>query len=210
MSEHSDAIVRLHHNEALSIGQCLLCCHSQTRRSTPTARTPCGHERHLMKTLVLNAGYEPLAVVSYRRAIVLVMTGKAMTLSHEAEHPVFGISGLWERPNVVILTRYVKVPMTKGVPLTRRGVLRRDNHRCAYCGKVANTIDHVQPKSRGGADAWDNLVAACVRCNNEKADKTPREMGWSLKVQPKQPHGTSWLVRGIDREVPAWNDYLAA
>jgi len=68
----------------------------------------------------------------------------------------------------------------------------------------------VYPKSRGGADAWDNLVAACVRCNNEKADKTPREMGWALRVKPKQPHGTSWLVRGIDRDVPAWNDYLAA
>ncbi|MFM6968230.1 MAG: HNH endonuclease [Microbacteriaceae bacterium] len=163
-----------------------------------------------MRTLVLNAGYEPLAVVSYRRALVLVMTGKAAILSHEPEHPVFGIGGLWDRPSVVILTRYVRVPMTKGVPLTRRGVLRRDDHRCVYCGKAANTIDHVQPKSRGGADSWENLVACCVRCNNEKADKTLREIGWSLPTPPKQPHGMSWLVRGLDKDVPAWNDYLAA
>lgn len=163
-----------------------------------------------MRTLVLNAGYEPLAVVSYRRALVLVMTGKANILAHEADHPVFGISGLWDRPSVIILSRYVRVPMTSGVPLTRRGVLRRDNHRCAYCGKAANTIDHVQPKSRGGSDSWENLVACCVRCNNLKADKTLRELGWSLSVQPRQPHGTAWLVRGIDRDVPAWNEYLAA
>ncbi|MEY4312977.1 MAG: hypothetical protein RLZZ319_486 [Actinomycetota bacterium] len=163
-----------------------------------------------MKTLVLNAGYEPLAVVSYRRALVLVMTGKATILEHEPEHPVFGISGLWDRPSVIILSRYVRVPMTAGVPLTRRGVLRRDNHRCAYCGKNANTIDHVQPKSRGGADSWENLVACCVRCNNEKADKTLREIGWHLAHPPRQPHGTAWLIRGIDREVPAWNGYLAA
>lgn len=163
-----------------------------------------------MRTLVLNAGYEPLAVVSDRRAIVLVMTGKANILAHEPDNPVFGISGLWDRPSVIILSRYVRVPMSSGVPLTRRGVLRRDNHRCAYCGKVANTIDHVQPKSRGGSDSWENLVACCVRCNNEKADRTLRELGWSLSSQPRQPRGTSWLVRGIDRDVPAWNDYLAA
>ena len=103
-----------------------------------------------MKTLVLNAGYEPLAVVSYRRALILVMTGKANLLAHEAEHPVLGVGGLWERPSVIILARYVRVPMTSGVPLTRRGVMRRDNHRCVYCGKAATTIDHVHPKSRGG------------------------------------------------------------
>jgi 5-methylcytosine-specific restriction endonuclease McrA len=68
----------------------------------------------------------------------------------------------------------------------------------------------VQPKSRGGSDSWENLVACCVRCNNLKADKTLRELGWSLSVQPRQPHGTAWLVRGIDRDVPAWNEYLAA
>ena len=77
-----------------------------------------------MRTLVLNAGYEPLAVVSDRRALVLVMTGKANILEREVEHPVFGISGLWDRPTVIILSRYVRVPMAAGVPLTRRGVLR--------------------------------------------------------------------------------------
>lgn len=163
-----------------------------------------------MKTLVLNAGYEPLAVVSYRRALVLVMTGKANLLAHEAEHPVFGVGGLWERPSVIILSRYVRVPMSNGVPLTRRGVMRRDNHRCVYCGKAATTIDHVHPKSRGGADSWENLVACCIRCNNAKADRTLREIGWTLNFKPRQPHGSAWLIRGIDREVPAWNEYLAA
>lgn len=163
-----------------------------------------------MRTLILNAGYEPLAVVSDRRALILVMAGKASVLAGVAGHPVFGIGGIWERPSVIILSRYVRVPMASGVPLTRRGVLRRDGHQCAYCGKSANTVDHVQPKSRGGADSWDNLVAACVTCNNKKADKTLREMGWELPFAPRQPHGTAWMVRGMERPVPQWSDYLAA
>lgn len=163
-----------------------------------------------MRTLILNAGYEPLAVVSDRRAIVLVMSGKASVLAGDAGHPVYGIASTWERPSVIILSRYVRVPMTKGVPLTRRGVLRRDGFRCAYCAGSATTVDHVQPKSRGGADSWENLVAACVKCNNAKADRTLREIGWVLPFAPRQPHGTAWLVRGMERPAPQWSDYLAA
>ncbi|MEY4458087.1 MAG: hypothetical protein RIS25_680 [Actinomycetota bacterium] len=163
-----------------------------------------------MRTLILNAGYEPLAVVSDRRAIVLVMSGKASVLAGDAGHPVYGIATTWERPSVIILARYVRVPMTKGVPLTRRGVLRRDGFRCAYCNGSATSVDHVQPKSRGGADSWDNLVAACVKCNNAKADRTLREIGWDLPFTPRQPHGTAWLVRGMERPAPQWSDYLAA
>lgn len=161
-----------------------------------------------MRTLVLNAGYEPLAVVSFRRALVLVMNGKATVLEADGEHPVFGIDDSWQRPSVIVLRRYVRLPHSRQVPLTRRGVLRRDGHRCAYCGAAATTIDHVQPRSRGGADSWENLVACCLRCNNVKGDRTPAEMRWQLCVVPKAPHGTAWLVRGIERPQPDWNEYL--
>jgi 5-methylcytosine-specific restriction endonuclease McrA len=162
-----------------------------------------------MRTLVLNAGYEPLAVVSFKRALMLVMNDKAVVVEHVENDPVWGTGGRYERPAVIILTRYVRVPGGRRVPVTRRGVLRRDAHRCAYCGKAASTIDHVQPRSRGGQDTWENLVACCLRCNNVKGDRTPQEMGWALRFQPRPPHGTAWLVRGVERAQPQWEEFLA-
>lgn len=162
-----------------------------------------------MRTLVLNAGYEPLAVVSFKRALVLVLEGKASLLASDEDHPVLSASGEWERPSVILLRRYVRIPNGRAVPVSRRGVLRRDNQRCAYCSASATTIDHVIPRSRGGADSWDNLVACCLKCNNVKGDKTPQEMGWSLRVSPRAPHGTAWLVRGVERKEPRWDEFLA-
>jgi 5-methylcytosine-specific restriction endonuclease McrA len=162
-----------------------------------------------MRTLVLNAGFEPLAVVSFKRALVLVMNQKATIVAADAENPVWGSSGSYARPSVIQLTRYVRIPSTRLIPVSRRGVLRRDGQRCGYCGGSANTIDHVLPRSRGGADSWENLVACCLRCNNVKGDKTPKEMGWQLRVRPKAPHGTSWLVRGVERTEAMWEEFLA-
>lgn len=162
-----------------------------------------------MRTLVLNAGYEPLAVVSFKRALVLVLNGKATVVRADDAHPVFGATGAWDRPSVIVLTRYVRMPGARRVPVTRRGVLRRDDFRCGYCGKGATTIDHVMPRSRGGADSWENLVACCLACNNVKSDRTPAEMGWSLRTTPKMPHGNGWLVRGVERPSADWSDFLA-
>ncbi len=162
-----------------------------------------------MRTLVLNAGFEPLAVVSFRRALVLVMTQKATVLQADAEHPVLAATAVFDRPSVIVLTRYVRMPHQRQIPVSRRGVLRRDSHRCAYCGKAASTIDHVQPRSRGGQDTWENLVACCLRCNNIKSDRTPAEMNWSLRWVPKAPHGMGWVVRGVEQPQPVWDGYLA-
>lgn len=162
-----------------------------------------------MRTLVLNAGYEPLAVVSFKRALVLVMNEKASIVAADGDHPVMGLAGVWDRPSVIILRRYVRVPSGRHVPVSRRGVLRRDSNRCGYCGKSASTIDHILPRSRGGKDSWENLVACCLKCNNLKSDRTPQEMNWTLRMTPKAPHGLSWMVRGIEREVPSWEEFLA-
>jgi 5-methylcytosine-specific restriction endonuclease McrA len=97
------------------------------------------------------------------------------------------------------------------MPVSRKGVLRRDDNSCAYCGRFANTIDHVQPRSRGGRDSWENLVACCLRCNNVKGDRTPEEMGWQLLRRPAAPVSHGWHVRGVDRESSEeWAPYLAA
>ena len=74
-------------------------------------------------------------------------------------------------PSVMRLSRYVRVPYRRAVPMTRSGVLRRDGRRCAYCAKRADTIDHVVPRSRGGTHTWENCVAACKSCNSRKADR---------------------------------------
>ena len=161
-----------------------------------------------MRTLVLNAGYEPLGVVSFKRAVILVLNEKATVLAGAGQRMVHSASSELTLPSVILLTRYVRVPMAVKIPVTRRGVLRRDGWRCAYCSKVANTIDHVQPKSKGGSETWENLVACCFRCNNQKSDRTLQELGWELKVQPKMPTGIQWFVRGVERLEPEWDAFL--
>jgi 5-methylcytosine-specific restriction endonuclease McrA len=163
-----------------------------------------------MRTLVLNAGYEPLAVVSYRRALMLVLNQKARVLSADEDNPILGVSDIFGRPSVIVLSRYVRVLNSKQIPVSRRGVLRRDNNRCAYCGNSATTVDHVLPRSRGGADSWENLVACCLGCNNVKGNRTPNEMGWRLRFRPRMPTGSEWIVSGIERAEPDWNEYLIA
>ncbi|TBN58611.1 HNH endonuclease [Glaciihabitans arcticus] len=162
-----------------------------------------------MRTLVLNAGYEPLAVVSFKRALVLVMNEKATVIAADTGHPVWGSHGVWDRPSVIILRRYVRIPSGRSIPVSRRGVLRRDNSRCGYCSGSASTIDHILPRSRGGKDSWENLVACCLKCNNLKGDRTPQEMNWSLRMTPRPPHGSTWMVRGVERSEPDWEEFLA-
>jgi len=163
-----------------------------------------------MRTLVLNAGYEPLGVVSFKRALILVLNQKATVLAASAQTPVHSAKESFALPRVILLSRYVRVPNSRTVPLSRRGVLRRDSNRCAYCSRPANTIDHVQPKSRGGKDTWENLVACCLKCNNLKGDKTLAELGWQLNLTPRMPNGVAWTIRGVEPVDPEWVDFLQA
>jgi 5-methylcytosine-specific restriction endonuclease McrA len=160
-----------------------------------------------VRTLVLNAGFEPLAVVSFRRAVVLVLAGKATILADTGE-PLHSAQLEIPRPAVILLARYVRVPYRRAVPVTRRGVLRRDGHRCGYCKRAAATVDHVLPRSRGGTDSWANLVACCLRCNGKKGNRTPEEMGWTLKVRPHAPRGPAWALRGGEVSHPSWSAFL--
>ena len=136
-------------------------------------------------TLVLNASFEPLAVVSDRRALVLVLSHKAVLLE-ESGHVVHSATRCLALPSVIRLARYVRVPHRAHVPLTRRALFARDRGRCVYCGNTATSVDHVVPRSRGGRHAWDNVVAACGRCNRTKADRTLAELGWRLRAAPRQ------------------------
>ena len=157
--------------------------------------------------LVLNATYEPLCVVPMRRAVVLVLAEKAVIVEAgdglmRSERTAIQV------PTVVRLSHYVRVPYRREVPLTRRAVLDRDAHSCAYCGIKADTIDHVRPRSRGGQHSWTNVVAACARCNHRKGDRLLSELGWRLSVPPAQPPATVAVVMGWAKRDPAWQRYL--
>jgi 5-methylcytosine-specific restriction endonuclease McrA len=157
--------------------------------------------------LVLNATYEPLCVVPLRRAVVLVLAEKAVVI--EAGRDVMHSERMsMPVPTVVRLAHYVRVPYRREVPLTRRAVLDRDGHRCAYCGVRADTIDHVRPRSRGGAHSWTNVVAACARCNHRKGDRLLLELGWHLATAPAQPPATVAVVMGWAKRDPSWKRYL--
>ncbi len=158
-------------------------------------------------TLLLNATYEPLCVVSSRRAIVLVLAEKAVSVDASAD-VVHAETVALPVPVVVRLTRYVRVPYPAQVPLSRRAVFTRDGQTCVYCGGSATSIDHVVPRSRGGTHTWDNVVAACRRCNHTKADRSLAELGWKLPNPPHTPSGAAWRLLGHRAVDPRWREWL--
>ena len=162
----------------------------------------------MSKVLVLNASYEPLNLTSWRRAVVLLIKGKAEQLE-DAGRPVY--AG-FPMPSVIRLRQYVRIPYND-VPLTRKNLLYRDDCSCLSCGVTGSlmTLDHVIPRSRGGKDTWDNVVIACSRCNTKKGNRTPKEAGMPLSRQPHQPHSS--LFYEVSRYIKAgshqeWRKYV--
>lgn len=140
----------------------------------------------MKKVLLLNASYEPLNVCSWRRALILLLKGKAEEV--ERYDSFINQNQNINIPSVIRLRYYVVVPY-KELPFNRKNILHRDNYTCQYCGKVSATLslDHIIPKSKGGKSTWENVVAACVRCNTLKADKTLQEAGMKLAKKPGRP-----------------------
>lgn len=167
----------------------------------PAANGQHGH------TLVLNASMEPLCVVAVRRAVVLLLSSKADML-HPGDGAFRAERVSVPAPSVVRLRRYVHVPFRRRSTLSRRGVFLRDADRCQYCGSLAENVDHVVPRSRGGLHVWENVVAACRRCNTRKKNRTPNEAGMSLRRRPFAPHAAFWLVVAVGGIDPIWQPYL--
>jgi len=160
------------------------------------------------RALVLNASYEPLALVAPRRAAVLVLSDKADALETAGEE-LRSPTRTLECPTVIRLRQYVKTPYRRGcgVP-TLRGLIARDGKDCAYCQvRLADSIDHVQPRSKGGKHTWANTVAACKRCNAKKSNRLLHESGMTLKVTPREPPSKTWLALA-ERRDPTWEPYL--
>ncbi|MEZ4867587.1 MAG: HNH endonuclease [Caldilineaceae bacterium] len=167
--------------------------------------------------LLLNASYEPLAVIPLKRAVSLLLRDRVDAVTDELV-TVQGASDTLALPNVLRLRRYVHAPR-RGVRWSRRGVLQRDEFRCIYCGmrsgerrgsifltKSDFTIDHIVPRSRGGVNSWGNTACACSPCNQRKGDRTPHEAGMTMLWEPKTPRVDYLVASG---SIPtSWKIYL--
>ncbi len=171
----------------------------------------------MVAVLLLNASYEPLAVIPQRRAVSLILRGRVDAATNEGL-AVQSTSSAFRIPTVIRLRRYVNVPR-RGARWSRPGVLQRDSYRCIYCGIRAGeqrhgqtlvrhefTVDHIVPRSRGGRNTWGNTACACPTCNHRKGNRTPHEAGMTLRWEPKIPRVGYVVASG---EIPAsWKVYL--
>lgn len=167
--------------------------------------------------LLLNISYEPMEIISLHRAMSLMLRDKVEAATGDTIR-VTGQSNTLKIPTVIRLRRYVNVPC-RSVHWSHRAVLQRDGYQCIYCGlKIGDyqrgqmltqhsfTIDHILPRSRGGRNTWGNTACACSVCNNRKGDRTPHEVGMTLRWEPKIPRIDYVVASG---DLPAtWKVYL--
>ena len=145
--------------------------------------------------LVLNSSYEPLHFTNWKRAIILLFKEKAKLISKR----------------VIRLVNYVRIPFMRFADQTptRNMIYKRDGYSCQYCGSTRDlTIDHVIPRSKGGQDTWENLVAACKNCNQVKGEKTPEEANMPLLKKPKRPNRIHYFQRLVRKKQADWRPYL--
>ena len=162
------------------------------------------------RVLLLNATFEPLQLVSERRAVVLLLAGRVETIATSDDATLCrSTSTTVAVPSIVRLHDVVRLPSrVRTPPLTRRALLLRDGYRCAYCLGHADTVDHVVPRSRGGRHEWTNVVAACRRHNMQKGDRLLEEIGWGLHFEPRVPDGPWWRWRHVPDADPLWAPFL--
>jgi 5-methylcytosine-specific restriction endonuclease McrA len=161
-----------------------------------------------MKTLKLDSTYRPIGVIDCIEALVMCIVGKA-TAVEEYEDEISSPSVTFKIPSVIVLKNVVKF-IGNGISPTRKNIIWRDSNQCQYCGVIETpsdmTVDHIIPRSRGGANSWSNLVASCKRCNQKKRDRTPEEAKMKLLKKPKKPKNS--ILRHIKEIEPIWNIYL--
>lgn len=164
----------------------------------------------MASTLLLNASYEPLKVISWERAVTLAYLGK-VDVVETYEAVIKGVNVTIQMPSVVRLRRYTK--HERRVRFSRNNIYRRDNFACQYCGATPDpvklTLDHVVPRAHGGRTEWTNIVTACVPCNARKADRTPEQARMSLPRPPVRP-GAMSIVAPNEAPHPSWLGYLGS
>jgi len=164
-----------------------------------------------MSVLLLNASYEPLTTVSWKRAMTLVLTGRAELVEQDGDRVVRSAGGTeFPLPNVVRLMKMVSfagMRSTESPRFSKKALNARDNRECqvAGCDEFGSTIDHVTPRSRGGETSWENCVLMCLAHNGAKGDRTLDQLGWTLKKDPVAPRGS--IIALTAR--PEWGAWVA-
>lgn len=159
--------------------------------------------------LVLNQTYEPLNICRVRRALVLIIEGKAEMLENGVGF-IRSANDLFPIPSVIKLAYLIRRPRPQR-KLTRFEIFNRDQYTCQYCGRKTRqlTIDHVIPRYRGGKQTWENVVSACIPCNRRKAGRTPGEAGMKLIAPPRRPRDSHLFYIPSHLEVcQEWLKYL--
>jgi 5-methylcytosine-specific restriction endonuclease McrA len=159
--------------------------------------------------LVLNANFEPINICNTRRAIGLILSGKAaMVLNGRGN--IRAISQVFPKPSIIRLEDMIRRPRPR-VKLTRREVFRRDNYTCQYCGRKEYnlTVDHVQPRHMGGKHIWTNVVTACAGCNHRKGGRRPEEAHMHLNHPPIEPPANAAYIFGRHlNDYGEWEPYI--
>jgi len=160
-----------------------------------------------MGCLALNASFEPLTILPVRRALRLIIDGKAEALEVDESRPYRSERESFPAPVVIRLVRFIHVPRRFRRQVTNTFLFARDSYRCQYCGRHRRelgyreslTRDHILPISRGGDNTWLNVVTACSRCNLRKGNQTPDEAHMHLRSEPAEPTGVEliWAVRRV-------------
>ncbi|HEC77835.1 MAG TPA: HNH endonuclease [candidate division WOR-3 bacterium] len=159
--------------------------------------------------LLLNQNYEPLTVLRVKRAITLLILGKVDLIENVDGKLLHSISLSYPVPSVIRLKYFVRIKR-KEISLTKKNIIKRDNHQCQYCGKKTGmmTTDHIIPKALGGADSWENLVCACLDCNNRKGNRSLKEAGMKLIRKPKRPNYFTFVLTELGRPKDKWRPFL--
>ena len=165
-------------------------------------------------TLLLNATYEPLKVVNWRKAVTLWCQGKVEVIS-VYDREVRSVSISFKLPSVIRLLRYIRIKRSFDyVPFSRANIYARDDHRCQYCGEEHPTsdltFDHVVPVAHGGRKDWENIVTCCISCNRRKGGRTPHQAGMRLVRPPRRPARAPAIriTVGLRNAPDSWRDYL--
>jgi 5-methylcytosine-specific restriction endonuclease McrA len=164
------------------------------------------------QVLLLNITFEPLKVINWKKAIIMLTLGKVEVIE-EYTREVHSVSFAIKLPAVVRLLRFVKRP-TIPVRFSRQNIYIRDDHKCQYCGKRLTpdelTWDHVLPRARGGKTEWKNVVTCCIECNRKKGGRVPSEASMVLIKKPSIPEWLPILKVTLHfKHTPqSWRDYI--
>lgn len=165
--------------------------------------------------LLLNASYSPMKVISWKDAFDLWFREKAEIVEEYKNIFVKTVRKTFNCPAVMRLVEYRKYRKEeKSIKFNRLSIYTRDNFMCCYCGKQPGisklTKDHVKPRAHGGLTTWENIVTSCIKCNGEKADRTPEQAKMKMHFQPSKPSAGNYHKFSVgNRDVPEeWKGYL--